>query len=79
VSTSVSNDIFSGKLLCSVPEAASALSVSQRFVNECISKKRLVSRKIGRRRLVSVASLRAFASHDQVGLAPWSGAKGAGQ
>jgi excisionase family DNA binding protein len=68
------NDNLNGKLLVSVGTAARALSISTRTVNAYIATKRLVSRKLGRRRLVSVASLKAFSSKDQPGIAPWSGA-----
>jgi excisionase family DNA binding protein len=72
--------LFDGsRLLCSIREAARALSLSDRMVLNYIAAKRLVSRKVGRRRLISVASLKAFALKDQPGLAPWSGSKGAGQ
>jgi hypothetical protein len=63
-----------GKLLISVNGAARALSLSVRTINSYTATKRLLSRKIGRRRLVVVSSLRAFASKDHDGMSPWSGA-----
>jgi len=73
--THTDNNIFDGRLLCSIEQAASVLGLSRRTVNAYIAAKHIVTRKIGRRRLVSVASLRAFASKDQPSLAPWSGAR----
>jgi hypothetical protein len=68
------NNILDGRLLCSVEQAARALCLSTRTVNAYLAAKILGSRKIGRRRLIVVTSLRAFASKDQKGLSPWSGA-----
>jgi excisionase family DNA binding protein len=69
-----SDNVLDGRILCSVNQAARALSVSVRTVNAYLAAKHLVSRKVGRRRLVVVMSLKAFASKDQPGLSPWSGA-----
>ncbi len=49
------------KLLCTVPEAARALSLSTRSIENMISLKLLASRKIGRRRLVVCADLERMA------------------
>lgn len=50
------------KLLCSIPEAASALGVSRSKAYELISQGRLLTVHIGRRRLVQTESIRAVAS-----------------
>lgn len=73
------NDNLNGKLLVSVAMAARALSISTRTINAYLATKKLASRKIGRRRLVVVASLKAFAAKDQPGLSPWSASMGTGQ
>lgn len=48
-------------LLCSIPEAASALSISRSKTYELISEGRLLTVYIGRRRLVRTESLEAIA------------------
>jgi excisionase family DNA binding protein len=53
-----------GKLLYSKKEAASALSVSVRTLENYIRRKELIARRIGRRTLVPLASLEAFARRD---------------
>jgi hypothetical protein len=73
-SASGANNVFDGsRLLVSVPEAAKALSLSCRTINGYIATKAIVSRKIGRRRLILVSSLKAFANKDHDGLSEWSG------
>jgi hypothetical protein len=52
------------KLLVSKREAGSALSVSVRTIEKYIRCKELKVRKLGRRTLVVLASLREFASRD---------------
>lgn len=69
----VTGNPLDGKLLISVDAAARALSLSVRTVNGYLANKRLLSRKIGRRRLVVVSSLKAFASRDHAALREWSG------
>jgi excisionase family DNA binding protein len=49
-------------LLCSIPEAASALGVSRSKTYELISEGRLLTVSIGRRRLVRTESIRAIAN-----------------
>lgn len=51
-------------LAVSIVEAARRLSVCSRTVTNLIRTKQLVSRKIGRRRVVPTASLEAFIRHD---------------
>lgn len=53
-----------GKVLLSKKDAASALSVSVRTVEHLIANKALVARKIGRRTLISITALEAFARCD---------------
>jgi excisionase family DNA binding protein len=52
------------KILCSKREAAEILGVSLRTIENLISRKMLVSRQIGRRRLIPYASLVQAARHD---------------
>jgi len=52
------------RLLVTKREAASALSVSIRTVENFIRRKELAARKIGRRTLIPLASLEAFARRD---------------
>lgn len=52
------------KLLVTKREAASALSVSIRTIENFIRRKDLAARKIGRRTLIPLASLEAFARRD---------------
>ena len=52
------------KLLCSKKEAASALGVSIRTVENFIARRELVARKLGRRTLIAITSIQAFARHD---------------
>lgn len=49
-------------LLCSIPDAAAALGLGRSKVYELIGEGQLQTVSIGRRRLVCVASVRAFAS-----------------
>jgi excisionase family DNA binding protein len=51
-------------LLVSKREAAAALSISVRTLENLIFSKKLPVRKIGRRALVPYSALRALASHD---------------
>jgi excisionase family DNA binding protein len=52
------------KLLVSINDAARMLSVSRRSIEYLIAKKELAVRKIGRRTLVTRASLRSLAARD---------------
>jgi excisionase family DNA binding protein len=52
------------KLLFTKKEAATALGVSVRTVESYICIKELVSRKVGKRRLIPLASLEQFARRD---------------
>jgi excisionase family DNA binding protein len=52
------------RLLVTKREAASALSVSIRTVENFIRQKELAARKIGRRTLIPLVSLEAFARRD---------------
>jgi excisionase family DNA binding protein len=52
------------KLLVTKREAASALSVSIRTIENFIRRKELVVRKLGRRTLIPLAALEAFARRD---------------
>jgi excisionase family DNA binding protein len=52
------------KLLVSKREAASALSVSVRTVENLIRRKELLARKIGRRTLIPLSALESFARRD---------------
>lgn len=52
------------KLLVSKREAALALGVSLRTVENFIARKELVARKIGRRTLIPITSLESFSRHD---------------
>jgi len=54
------------KLLITKREAASALSVSVRTIENFIRCKRLVSRKVGSRTLIPARSLEAFARRDHM-------------
>jgi len=49
-------------LLCSIPDAASALGVGRSKVYELMAEGRLATVTIGRRRLVRTASIRALAN-----------------
>lgn len=49
-------------ILCSIPDAAAALGLGRSKVYELIGEGHLQTVSIGRRRLVRVASVRAFAS-----------------
>jgi excisionase family DNA binding protein len=51
-------------ILVTKREAALALSVSVRTIENFIRRKQLPARKIGRRRLIPLLSLEAFARHD---------------
>jgi excisionase family DNA binding protein len=48
-------------LLCNIPDAASALSISRSKTYELISQGRLLTVNIGRRRLVRLDSVKAIA------------------
>jgi excisionase family DNA binding protein len=48
-------------LLCSIPDAAGALSISRSKTYELISQGRLLTVTIGRRRLVRMDSVKAIA------------------
>jgi excisionase family DNA binding protein len=65
------NEQGTRKLLVTKREAASALSVSVRTIEDFIRKKELAARKIGRRTLVPLASLEAFARRDHA--SPFNG------
>jgi excisionase family DNA binding protein len=52
------------KLLVSKREAALALGVSVRTVENYVGTKELVARRLGRRTLITVRSLEAFAQRD---------------
>jgi excisionase family DNA binding protein len=52
------------KLFCSKREAAEALACSTRTVENLIATKQLESRRLGRRRMVVVASLMQLVKHD---------------
>jgi excisionase family DNA binding protein len=52
------------KLLVSINDAARMLSVSRRSIEYLIAKKELAVRKIGRRTLVTRASLHSLAARD---------------
>jgi len=52
------------KLLCSKREAAEALGCSIRTIENLISRKELVSRRVGRRRMIPCAALMKFARRD---------------
>jgi len=58
------------KLLATRQEAARALSISVRSVDFLIEAGELPSRKMGRRRLVPVAALKAFARRDHARITP---------
>ena len=49
-------------LLCSIPDAAHALSISRSKAYELISQGRLLTVSIGRRRLVRTESIRSIAN-----------------
>jgi excisionase family DNA binding protein len=51
-------------LAVSLQEAAQRLGVCKRTITNLINAKELVSRKVGRRRLVPVSALEAFMRHD---------------
>ena len=51
---------FAGRLAVSVAEAAAALGVSRALVNQECARGRLHSVKVGQRRLIPVASLKAW-------------------
>jgi excisionase family DNA binding protein len=52
------------KLLCSKREAAEALGCSIRTIENLISRKELVSRRVGRRRMIPCAALTQFSRRD---------------
>lgn len=52
------------KLLCSKREAAESLGCSIRTIENLISRKELVSRRVGRRRMIPCAALTQFARRD---------------
>lgn len=52
------------KLLVTVNDAAMILSLSRRSIEYLIAKKELTARKIGKRTLVTIASLRKLAARD---------------
>jgi excisionase family DNA binding protein len=54
----------SKKILVTKREAASALSVSVRTVENYVRSKELIARKIGRRTLIPLAALESFARRD---------------
>lgn len=54
------------KLLITKRDAAAALSVSVRTIENFIRRKELVARKIGRRTLIPLASLESFARRDHL-------------
>lgn len=60
----MNNEQGTRKLLVTKREAAFALSVSVRTVENFIRRKALVARKIGRRTLIPLRSLEAFARRD---------------
>lgn len=53
-------------LACNLAEAARLLGVSPRTVATLIARKELPSRKIGRRRVISIRALEAFLRRDHV-------------
>lgn len=55
------------KILVSKKEAAAALSVSLRTIENLIARKQLEARRIGRRRLIPRASLEKLARRDVPG------------
>jgi len=48
------------QLAVSIPEAARRLGLSIRTVATLVSRRELVSRKVGRRRIIPIAALEAF-------------------
>ncbi len=58
------------KLLISISDAAESLSISRRSVEYLIAKNELAVRKIGRRTMVILASLRALAARDVASPSP---------
>jgi len=58
------------KLLVSKRDAAAALSLSVRTIENLIARKELVARRVGRRTLVLASSLEAFARHDHPSPSP---------
>ena len=52
------------KLLCSKREAAEALGCSVRTIENLILRKELVSRRVGRRRMIPCAALAQFGRRD---------------
>ncbi len=52
------------KILCSKKDAADVLGCSVRTIENLIGRKLLVSRRVGRRRMVPCASLAQFARRD---------------
>lgn len=59
-----SDATFAGRLALSVAEAAAALGVSRSLINQECATGRLHSVKVGQRRLIPVASLRAWLGID---------------
>jgi excisionase family DNA binding protein len=66
----VSNDQQIPKILVSKREAALALSLSVRTIENLIARKELAARHVGRRTLVIFASLQAFARRDHSSPSP---------
>jgi Helix-turn-helix domain len=58
------------KLLVSKREAAFALSLSIRTIENLITRKELIARRVGRRTLVLASSLAAFARRDHASPSP---------
>jgi excisionase family DNA binding protein len=58
------------KILVSKREAAFVLSLSVRTIENLISRKELVTRRVGRRTLIPVSSLEAFARRDHASPSP---------
>lgn len=64
------------KILVSKREAAAALSLSVRTIENLIARKELVARRVGRRTLVVASSLTSFARRDHASPSPSKKAKG---
>ncbi len=52
------------KLLCSKREAAESLGVSVRTVENLLARKKLISRRVGRRRMIPCSALVQLARRD---------------
>lgn len=63
------------KLLVSKRDAASALNISIRTLENFIRRKELIARKIGRRTLIPLTSLEAFARRDHASPLNGNGAR----